>query len=117
VQSVAEVGGTENVRWLMSIARNDSSNDSRRREALDAAVRAGVSSTELVALYDATTDQRLKETVISQLAKIGDDASVNKLISIAKTETNYNLRRSTINRLSNSEDPRVRQALKDIIAR
>jgi HEAT repeat protein len=117
VQSVAEVGGTENVRWLMSIARSDSSNDSRRREALDAAVRAGVSSTELVSLYDATTDQRLKETVISQLAKIGDDASVNKLISIAKTETNYNLRRSTINRLSNSEDPRVRQALKDIIAR
>jgi HEAT repeat protein len=117
VQSVAEVGGTENVRWLMSIARSDSSNDSRRREALDAAVRAGVSSAELVTLYDATADQRLKETVISQLAKIGDDVSVNKLISIAKTETNYNLRRSTINRLSNSEDPRVRQALKDIIAR
>jgi hypothetical protein len=117
VQSVAEVGGTENVRWLMSIARNDSSNDSRRREALDAAVRAGVSSAELVALYDATTDQRLKETVISQLVKISDDVSVNKLISIAKTETNYNLRRTTISRLSNSEDPRVRQALKDIIAR
>jgi HEAT repeat protein len=117
VQSVAEVGGTENVRWLMSIARSDSSNDSRRREALDAAVRAGVSSTELVSLYDATTDHRLKETVINQLAKIGDDVSVNKLISIAKSETNYNLRRSTINRLSNSEDPRVRQALKDIIAR
>jgi HEAT repeat protein len=117
VQSVAEVGGTENVRWLMSIAKSDSANDSRRREALDAAVRAGVSSTELVALYDATTDQRLKETVVSQLVKIGDDTSVNKLISIAKTETNYNIRRSTISRLSNSEDPRVRQALKDIISR
>ena len=117
VQSVAEVGGTENVRWLMSIAKSDSATDSRRREALDAAVRAGVSSTELVSLYDATTDQRLKETVVSQLVKIGDDTSVNKLISIAKTETNYNIRRSTISRLSNSEDPRVRQALKDIISR
>jgi HEAT repeat protein len=117
IQSVAEVGGTENMRWLMSIARSDSANDSRRREALDGAVRAGVTSTELVQLYDATTDQRLKETVISQLVKISDDTAVKKLVDIVKTETNYNLRRSTISRLSNSEDPRVRQALKDIIAR
>jgi HEAT repeat protein len=117
VQSVAEVGGTENVRWLMSIARSDSATDQRRREALDAAVRAGVSSTELVQLYDATTDQRLKETVISQLVKIGDDTSIQKLVAIVKSETNYNLRRSTISRLSNMEDPRVRQALKDIISR
>jgi HEAT repeat protein len=117
VQSVAEVGGTENVRWLMAIARSDSSNDSRRREALDAAVRAGVSSAELVALYDATSDGHLKETVVNQLVKIGDDASIKKLIDIVKTETNYNIRRSTISRLSGSDDPRVRQALKDIIAR
>jgi HEAT repeat protein len=117
VQSVAEVGGTENVRWLMSIARSDSSNDSRRREALDAAVRAGVSSTELVSLYDGTSDGRLKETIVNQLVKISDDTAIKKLIDIVKTETNYNLRRSTISRLSNSEDPRVRQALKDIIAR
>jgi HEAT repeat protein len=117
ISAVSEVGGTDNVRWLMSIARSDSTSDSRRRQALDAAVRAGVPSGELVQLYDATSDQRLKETVISQLVKISDDAAVNKLISIMKTETNYNIRRSTISKLSNSEDPRVRQALKDLIAR
>jgi HEAT repeat protein len=117
ISSVAEVGGTENVRWLMSIARSDSTSESRRRQALDAAVRAGVSSTELVQLYDATGDARLKETVISQLVKISDDPAINKLVSIMKTETNYNIRRSTITRLSNSEDPRVRQAMKDIISR
>ena len=117
ISAVAEVGGTENVRWLMSIARNDSSSDSRRRQALDAAVRAGVPSVELIQLYDATTDHRLKETVISQLVRIGDEASVNKLVTIVKSETNYNIRRSTISKLSNSEDPRIRQALKDIIAR
>jgi HEAT repeat protein len=117
IQSVGEVGGTENVRWLMSIAKNDSSNDSRRSEALDAAVRAGVSSAELVALYDTGGDHKLKERVISQLIKISDDTAVKKLVEIVKNETNYNLRRTTISRLSNSEDPRVRQALKDIIAR
>jgi hypothetical protein len=101
----------------MSIARSDSTGDSRRRQALDAAVRAGVPSVELIQLYDGTTDQRLKETVISQLVRISDDASVNKLITIVKSETNYNVRRNTISKLSNSEDPRIKQALKDLIAR
>lgn len=117
IQSVGEVGGTENTRWLMTIARSDSSSDSRRREALDAAVRAGVPSSELVQLYDATTDQRMKESVVSQLVRMGDDTSVNKLIAIIKTETNYNIRRNTISKLSSSEDPRVKQALRDLIAR
>jgi hypothetical protein len=48
---------------------------------------------------------------------MGDDASVNKLISIIKSETNYQLRRTTISRLSSSDDPRIRQALKDMVAR
>ena len=117
IQSVAEVGGTENTRWLMTIAKSDSANDNRRSEALDGAVRAGVSSTELVALYEASGDQRLKDRVINQLVKISDDTAVKKLVDIVKNETNYTLRRTAISRLSNSEDPRVRQALKDIIAR
>jgi HEAT repeat protein len=117
ITSVGEVGGTENVRWLMSIAKSDTTADARRRQALDHAVRAGVPSTELIQLYDATTDQRMKEAVVSQLVRMGDDASVNKLISIIKSETNYQLRRTTISRLSSSDDPRIRQALKDMVAR
>jgi HEAT repeat protein len=117
ITSVAEVGGTENVRWLMSIAKSDTTTDSRRRQALDHAVRAGVASAELIQLYDATSDQRMKEAVVSQLVRMGDEASVNKLISIIKSETNYQLRRTTISRLGNSEDPRIKQALKDIVAR
>lgn len=117
IQSVGEVGGTENTRWLMSIARSDSSSDQRRREALDAAVRAGVPSSELVQLYDATTDHRMRETVVSQLVRMGDDTAVDKLVSIIKTETNYQIRRNTISKLSNSEHPKIKQALKELIAR
>ena len=68
-------------------------------------------------MYDATTDQRLKETVVSQLVRrSGTTPRSNKLISIVKTETNYNIRRTTISRLSGSDDPRIRQALKDIVS-
>jgi HEAT repeat protein len=84
---------------------------------LEAAARAGVPTSELVRLYDGTSDQRLKEAVVSLLVRTGDEASTNKLIAILRDETNYNIRRSLISRLSNSDDPRIRQALKDIVAR
>ncbi|HEY6219534.1 MAG TPA: HEAT repeat domain-containing protein [Gemmatimonadaceae bacterium] len=117
ITSVGEVGGTENVRWLMDLARNDTLNSSRRYSALEAAQRAGVSTAELIKLFDATADQRLKENVVNLLVRIGDDASINKLVSIIKSETNYQLRRNVINRLSGSDDPRIKQALKDVISR
>jgi HEAT repeat protein len=117
ITAIGEVGGTENVRWLMEVARNDSSGQSRRNTALEAAARAGVPTSELVKLYDGTSDQRLKEAVVSLLVRTGDEASTNKLIAILRDETNYNIRRSLISRLSNSDDPRIRQALKDIVAR
>lgn len=117
ISAVGDVGGTENIRWLMDLARNDSTNQSRRSNALEAANRAGVPTAELIKLYDGTTDQRLKESVVSLLVRAGDEASTDKLIAILKTETNYNIKRSLISRLSNSDDPRIKQALKDIIAR
>lgn len=118
INAVGEVGGTENVRFLMDVARNDSSmNSGRRSQALEAANRAGVTTADLIKLYDGTTDQRLKESVVNILVRVGDQAATDKLISIIKTETNYNIRRSTISRLSNSDDPRIRAALKDIISR
>ncbi len=117
VSSVAEVGGTENMRWLMDLARNDTISSSRRRNALDAARRAGVTTNELIKLYDATTDQDLKSSVLSLLHNIGDDASVNKMISVMKSETNYTLRKRAISLASGSDDPRIKQALKDLVTR
>jgi HEAT repeat protein len=117
ISAVGDVGGTENIKWLMDLARNDSTNQSRRTNALEAANRAGIQTAELIKLYDGTTDQRLKESVVSLLVRAGDEASTDKLISILKTETNYNIKRSLISRLSSSDDPRIKQALKDIVSR
>jgi hypothetical protein len=117
ISAVGDVGGTENIKWLMDLARNDSTNQSRRTNALEAANRAGIPTAELIKLYDGTTDQRLKESVVSMLVRAGDEASTDKLISILKLETNYNIKRNLISRLSSSDDPRIKQALKDIVSR
>ena len=115
--SVADVGGAENVRWLIDIARNDNEVIARRRKALENASRAGAPIGELVRLYDQVSDHQLKDALITVYARSGERVAVDKLIAIAKGETNYNVRRRAISSLSTSDDPKVKEALKDLIVR
>ena len=79
------------------------------------AVRAGAQTEELIQLYDGGQDRRMKEAIIEALNRIGDRAAIDKLLSIARTETDPHVRRSAINRLSKSGDPRVAELLKEMV--
>lgn len=113
--SVADIGGAENTRWLLSVARDESTPSQLRRRALSLAARAGVSSAELAKMYDATSDQQLKESLVEILGQSGDRAATDKLMAIARSEQDPRLRRRTIAQLSRSEDPRVKELLKELI--
>jgi HEAT repeat protein len=115
--SVAEVGGADNVRWLLDLARNDTEMAARRRKALEAAARAGAPISELVRLYDSVSDQQMKDALVSIYARSGERVATDKLIVIVKTEPNVNVRRRAITSLSSSDDPKVKEALKDVIIR
>jgi HEAT repeat protein len=115
--AIAEVGGADNVRWLLDMARNESEPTGRRRKALEQAVRAGAPTGELVKLYDAVSDQGLKESLVSVYGRSGERAALDKLIAIVGTETNVNVRRRAITALSSSDDPKAKQALQDIVVR
>jgi len=115
--AIAEVGGAENVRWLMDMARNENEPAQRRRKALEQAVRAGAPIGELVKLYDAVSDGALKESLVGVYGRSGERAAVDKLIAIVGTETNVNVRRRAISALSNSDDPRAKKALQEIVVR
>jgi len=117
LQSVAEMGGSENSRWLMSLARDENQTINTRRRALQYASRAGVPIADLVRLYDTTTDPNMKEALIGLYVQNGERAAVDKLMSIAKSEENSTLRRRTISQLSRSEDPRVKDFLRDLVER
>ena len=117
IVSLAEMGGTENVRWLLAVARSGEESLKLRRRALQSASKAGATTAELVGLYDRVGDAQLKETLIGIYAQSGDRAATDKLISIVRTEEDRALRRRTISRLSKSEDPRVRAALAEIVER
>jgi len=115
ISTLGEMGGTANERWLLGIARDENERQSLRRQALQQARRAGAPMSELVAMYDRTTDLAMKEALISVYVESGERIATDKLISILRSEENRTLRRRAISHLGKSEDPRVKEALTKII--
>lgn len=115
--TLSEAGGADNARWLLSVARNDREPARLRRRAVQLAERAGVKGEELVAMYDSAGDRETKEALIGVYAQLGTRASTDKLLAIAKTETDPALRRRVIQMLGRSDDPRVKDALKEMVER
>jgi hypothetical protein len=115
--SVAELGGTENVQWLMGIVRDDKQPPENRRRALEYLSRAGATTTALLALYDPTQDPQLRSALIAIYSRLADKAATDKLVWIARNEPNYQLKRRAISALSRNSDPAIRQALQDIVER
>jgi HEAT repeat protein len=115
--SLSELGGSENVQWLTGIVRNDKATPEARRRALQFLSRAGATTPVLLALYDPTTDQQLREALVGIYSRISDKAATDKLVWIAKNEQNPVIKRRAISALSRSGDPSIRQALQDIVER
>jgi HEAT repeat protein len=115
IATVGELGGSENERWLLGVARDENEPQSVRQRALQQARRAGAPIGELVSLYDRTADRRMKEILISVYVESGEKAATDKLLAILGSEENPALRRRVINQLSRSEDPRVKAALQRIV--
>jgi HEAT repeat protein len=115
LESLAEAGGADNVRWLLEQAANTSLPSSDRARAVRAAGRAGANTDELSKLYDAGQDRRVKESLMEAMLRIGDKASIDKVTSIAQTDTDLQVRRAAINRLARMGDEKSKAALKDMV--
>jgi HEAT repeat protein len=116
-QALADIGGAENTKWMVNLAESGNASLETRRRALEAANRAGAPIAEMIKLYDTTTDPSMKQALITIYIRNGERAAVDKLLSIVKSEENLSVRRSAIQRLSSSDDPRIKQALQDLISR
>ncbi|MEP6495477.1 MAG: HEAT repeat domain-containing protein [bacterium] len=115
--ALADIGGAENTRWMINMAENGNEPLQMRRRALDAASRSGAPISDMVKLYDTTTDPSMKQTLVGLYVRNGEKAAVDKLLAIIKGEENISVRRNTISQLAHSEDPRIKAALQDIVSR
>ncbi|HEX3865386.1 MAG TPA: HEAT repeat domain-containing protein [Gemmatimonadaceae bacterium] len=117
LSALADIGGSENTKWMIDLAERGSEPIAMRRRALDAASRAGASVTSLVDLYDTTTDPSMKQSLVGIYVRNGERPAIDKLLSILKSEDNLSVRRNAISQMSHSEDPRIKAALQEIVAR
>ena len=115
--SVSQLGGTDNVQWLMGVVRDEKLTPEARRRALDYLSRAGATTPSLLALYDPTPDTQMRSSLISIYSRLADKGATDKLVWIARNEPNAQLKRRAISALSRNSDPTIRQALADIVER
>lgn len=117
LSSLGEMGGSANAKWLMTIATSNDESIRVRRRAVQLSDRAGTSVADLVQLYDRVDDPQMKEALIATLGQNGTKPALDKLLAIAKNDPNYTMRRRAVSALGRSEDPRVKEALKEIVER
>ncbi len=103
--------------FMMSIAQNSKESMETRRNVVGLFSVMGVSSSEIGALYERTSETELKQMLLSQLGSQSRNEDIEPLLKIARAEKNLNLRRQAISQLSRSKDPRALQFLQEIIER
>jgi transposase-like protein len=107
IRLVAEAGGTDNMRFVRGIVTSASESSAARERALRMLAQSGLTTSELAALYDALPDRTLRARLIQLLAERGGDPAIDKLVQIAREDTDTDLRRQAAKRLAQSGDPRA----------
>jgi HEAT repeat protein len=113
--SLSQMGGEENGRWLLGVARDTSQSSEMRKQALFWAGQGGVSIAELTKLYAGIPDREMREQLIFVYSQRDEPAALDKLIEIAKGDSSSDLRKRALFWLGQSEDSRAVQALQEII--
>lgn len=117
IQAIAQFGGTENVRWMLGLARDADQPIQTRRRAVQHAYRGGTAVSEIIKIYDENTDPQIKDAVMSALVESGERVATDKLMAIAKSDESGQMRRKAINHLQRSPDERVKAFLAGLLER
>jgi hypothetical protein len=115
--SLSQLGGSDNVQWIVGLVRDEKLSLEARRRALQYLTRAGATTASLLALYDPIADTEMRQALIGVYSRLADKAATDKLVWIARNEQNLALKRRAISALSRNSDPTIRQALQDIVER
>jgi len=113
--SLSQMGGEENGRWLLGIARDTSQPLDMRKQALFWAGQGGVSIEALTQLYGNVKDREMREQLVFVYSQRDEPAALDKLIEIAKSDPSPELRKRALFWLGQSDQARAVQAIQDII--
>lgn len=115
--SLSQMRGFGNDRWLLGIAVDDANSAELRGHALFTAGQAGIPGSDLAALYDRLSNSQVKEKLIWVMSESKDRVATDKLVAIAQSDPDREMRKTALFWLGQKNDPRVRQILLDILNR
>ena len=115
IHAAGRLGGADNEQWLVNLVKNPNEPPQLRAAALSRLGRTTVPISEFSRMYDAATERGIREQVMNVLAYRNEPEATDKLIEIARTGTDPQLRRLAINYLTRKKDPRTQKLLLEII--
>jgi HEAT repeat protein len=115
VRVIGRLGGEQNDAWLLGLMRNNDEPIEVRNAALERVASRNMPIAEAVRLYGSVADRQLRERLISIYRQRKEPEATDKLLDIAKNDTDYNLRTRAINALTEKNDPRAMKLLMEII--
>jgi HEAT repeat protein len=115
VQAIGRLGGPENDRWLMSLAQNRSEPVALRAAVLRRSAMGTVPIADLARMYDSLGERELREIVLAWYARRKEPEATDRLLEIARTGTDPQLRRAAISALAGKNDPRTTKLLMEIV--
>ena len=116
IQAMSEAPGEEGARWMLGVVQNTKQPVETRKKALFwAGQRRGIDINTLLALYPKLDDQELKEHFIFVLSERREAAATDKLIEIARSDKDVEMRKKALFWLAQKNDPRAKQLLMEII--
>ena len=116
--SLAQMKGFGNETFLLDQVANTKLPMDTRKQALFWAGQGSVITTpQLAAIYDKAAEAEMREQVIFVVAQRGhrDGAALDKLIEIARSDKDRELRKKAIFWLGQSKDPRAAKLLQEMI--
>jgi HEAT repeat protein len=116
LMSLSRIETPENAQFLLGIARNVNEVTSLRATALQRLGRMqSVSVNDIAKLYDVADARSLREQILYALSQRKEPEAIDKLIEVAKKDTDPQIRRTAISLLARSNNPRAVQLLKELI--
>jgi HEAT repeat protein len=114
LSALARVETAENKQFFQSVVRNTNESSSVRASAMQ---RLGGMLTleELTRMYDVADARSLREQILYALYERKEPESVDKMIDIARKDTDPQIRRHAITLLARRKDPRAQQLLQELI--
>jgi len=118
LSAVSRFEAAENEAWLLGIAKNENESPSLRSQALSRLGRmTTVSFTEIGKLYENADSRALRQQILRGLSERKEPEAVDKLVEVAKKDTDPNIRTYAIQLLARSNNPKALQVIKELADR